>query len=198
MFSERPLDSEDLGKIVNERHYKRILDLIEEAVSRGAQLHVPGGELKGKEGERKIGPCFLTNCTIDMAIMREEIFGPVLPILTWKTRNDAIEIIEMNKNPLALYIFSEKRKNIDWFIQNTKAGTSAINEVIIQIANPEIGFGGIGTSGIGRSNGKASFDDYSNLRSFLDSTNMYNALQLTFPPFNKFSLALTRFINKWL
>jgi len=198
MFSEKPLESEDLGKIVNEKHYKRILDLIEEAVSKGAQLLVPGGELKGKEGERKIAPCFLTNCTMDMAIMREEIFGPVLPILTWKTRNDAVKIVEMNNNPLALYIFSKKRKNIDWFIQNTKAGTSAINEVIIQIANPEIGFGGIGSSGIGRSNGKASFDTYSNLKLELDSTNMYNALQLTFPPYSKFSLALTRFINKWL
>ena len=99
MFTETPLESKDLGKIVNERHYKRILDLIEDAVSRGGQLHVPGGELKGKEGDRKIAPCFLTNCTMEMAIMREEIFGPVLPIMTWKTREEAIEVVEANKNP---------------------------------------------------------------------------------------------------
>ena len=114
-----------------------------------------------------------------MAIMQEEIFGPVLPILTWKNESEVYDIIELNKNPLALYIFSNKRKNIKNYIANTKAGSTAINDVVIQIANPELGFGGIGNSGMGRANGKASFDAFSNLRSFVDSTGMINAL-LTF------------------
>ena len=77
---------------------------------------------------------------------------------------------------LALYIFSNKRKNIKNYIANTKAGSTAINDVVIQIANPELGFGGIGNSGMGRANGKASFDAFSNLRSFVNSTGMINAL----------------------
>ena len=198
MFGDNPIDSEDLGKIVNKRHYERILALIKDAVKDGAELHVPGGVLELGLDRRKISPCFLTNCTTDMAIMKEEIFGPVLPILTWNSSDEALRITEKNPNPLALYIFSSKRAEIDHFVQNTKAGSTGINEVIIQIANPAVGFGGIGSSGIGRSNGKACFDSFSNLRSFVESTSIPSALPLTFPPFTKFSVALSRFISKWL
>ena len=198
MFGNNPIDSDDLGMIVNKAHYNRILKLIKDAMKDGAKLHVPGGVLELGEERRKIAPCFLTNCTTDMAIMKEEIFGPVLPILTWGSTGEVFRTVDLNPNPLALYIFSSKRKNIDAFVDETKAGSTGINEVVIQVANPALGFGGIGTSGIGRSNGKHSFDSFSNLRSFVDSTNRPNALPLTFPPFNKFTVALTRFINKWL
>ena len=197
MFGKNPIDSEDLGCIVNEKHFKRIIALIKNSVKDGAKLHVPGGVLELGADKRKISPCFLTDCTTDMAIMKEEIFGPVLPILTWKNESEVYDIIEMNKNPLALYIFSNKRKNIKNYIANTKAGSTAINDVVIQIANPELGFGGIGNSGMGRANGKASFDAFSNLRSFVDSTGMINALPLTFPPFTGFKKSLVRFITKW-
>ena len=198
MYGPNPLDSQDLGKIVNKHHYNRILKLIKDAVKDGAKLHVPGGVLELGEERRMIAPCFLTGCTTDMAIMKEEIFGPVLPIITWRETNEVFEIVEKNPNPLAIYIFSSKRKKIEEFVEGTKAGSTAINEVVIQVANPGLGFGGIGTSGIGRSNGKASFDEFSNLRSFVDSTNRPNAVSLTFPPFNKFTVALSRFIKKWL
>ena len=198
MFGPSPIDSEDLGKIVNKHHYNRILKLIKDAVKDGAKLHIPGGVLELGEERRKIAPCFLTGCTTNMAIMKEEIFGPVLPIITWRETGEVFEIIDKNPNPLALYIFSSKRKKIKEFVEGTKAGSTAINEVVIQVANPALGFGGIGTSGIGRSNGKASFDEFSNLRSFVDSTNRPNVLPLTFPPFNKFTVALSRFIRKWL
>ena len=198
MFGNNPIDSDDLGMIVNKAHYNRILKLIKEAVKDGAKLHVPGGVLELGEERRKIAPCFLTNCTTDMAIMKEEIFGPVLPILTWGSTYEVFKTVDLNPNPLALYIFSSKRKNIDAFVDGTKAGSTGINEVVIQVANPALGFGGIGTSGLDRSNGKYSFDGFSNLRSFVDSTKRINALPLAFPPFNKFTVALTRFINKWL
>ena len=198
MYGPNPIDSGDLGKIVNTYHYNRIIKLIKDSVKNGAKLHVPGGVLELGEERRKIAPCFLTGCTTDMAIMKEEIFGPVLPIITWRETSEVFEIIEKNPNPLALYIFSSKRKKIEEFIEETKAGSTAINEVVIQVANPALGFGGIGTSGIGRSNGKSSFDEFSNLRSFVESTNWPNALPLTFPPFNKFTIALSRFIRKWL
>ena len=198
MFGQSPIYSEDLGKIVNKHHYNRILKLIKDAVKEGAKLHIPGGVLELGEQRRKISPCFLTNCTTEMAIMKEEIFGPVLPMITWKKPEDVFEIVRKNPNPLALYIFSSKRKKIEKFVEGTKAGSTAINEVVIQVANPGLGFGGIGASGIGRSNGKASFDEFSNLRSFVDSTNMPNALALIYPPFNNFTTAITRFIRKWL
>ena len=88
--------------------------------------------------------------------------------------------------------------NIKKYIAKTKAGSTAINDVVIQIVNPELGFGGIGNSGMGRSNGKAGFDEFSNLRSFVDSKGMINALPLTFPPLTGFKKSLVRFISKWL
>ncbi|MBM72452.1 MAG: aldehyde dehydrogenase family protein [Crocinitomicaceae bacterium] len=198
MFGKNPIYSDDLGKIVNIKHYDRILGLIKDAVKDGAQLHVPGGVLELGSERGKIAPCFLTNCSTDMGIMKEEVFGPVLPILTWNSQDELLDVINKNPNPLALYIFSSKRAEVDKFVENTRAGTTGINEVIIQVANPALGFGGVRASGIGRSNGKAFFDSLSNLRSFVESTSIPSALPLTFPPFTNFSLTLSRFISKWL
>jgi len=198
MFGEHPIESEDLGKIVNQHHFERILNLINDAVKKGAKLHVPGGVLELGVEKRRISPCILTNCTNDMSIMQEEIFGPVLPVMSWTKKEEVIEIIAKNPHPLALYIFSSKKTHTDWFIDNTKAGSTAVNEVVIQVANPELPFGGIQTSGIGRSSGKYSFDAFSNLRSFVVQTSRFNALPLTFPPFKGRGLTFSRLVRKWL
>lgn len=197
MYGSNPMESKDLGRIVNERHYKRILELIKGAVKDGAKLVVPGGilELPGKE--TKIAPCILYDCTPDMAIMKEEIFGPVLVVMSCDSREAMIEAIERNPNPLALYIFSKKRNAINWFIDNTKAGSTVVNDVVIQLSNPELSFGGVQSSGIGRSNGKAGFDSFSNLRSFVESSRYFSALPLTYPPFNRFSDKLVAILKRW-
>ena len=197
MFGDNPIDSPDLGKVVNRHHYERILKLIKDAVKMGAKLHVPGGVLELGVDMRKISPCVLTNCTNEMSIMQEEIFGPVLPVMSWSHKKEVIDIISKNPHPLALYIFSNNRKNTDWFIDHTKAGSTAVNEVIIQVANCELPFGGIQTSGIGRTSGKYSFDSFSNLRSFVVQTSRFSALPLTFPPFNGRGLKFSRLVRKW-
>ena len=118
--------------------------------------------------------------------------------MSWTKKEEVIEIIAKNPHPLALYIFSSKKTHTDWFIDNTKAGSTAVNEVVIQVANPELPFGGIQTSGIGRSSGKYSFDAFSNLRSFVVQTSRFNALPLTFPPFKGRGLTFSRLVRKWL
>ncbi len=198
MYGEKPIESKDLGKIVNATHYNRILGLIKDAVAKGATLHVPGGVLEKGEDRCKISPCILTGCTLEMAVMQEEIFGPVLPILTWETREEAVAIIHRNPYPLALYIFSSKSKYINWFIENTQSGSTAINEVVIQVANSDLPFGGMQSSGMGRSGGKEDFDSFSNLRSFAVQTLPFSFLPLTFPPFNALGLTFSRFARKWL
>ena len=198
MYGENPIDSPDLGKIVNATHYNRILGLIKDATEKGATLHVPGGVLEMGAERSKISPCILTGCTLDMAIMQEEIFGPVLPVLTWETREEAVAIILINPYPLALYIFSSKSKNIDWFIENTQSGSTAINEVVIQVANSDLPFGGIQSSGMGRSGGQEAFDSFSNLRSFVVQTLPFSFLPLTFPPFKVLGITFSRFARKWL
>ena len=128
----------------------------------------------------------------------EEIFGPVLPVMTWESRKEAVAIIVKNPYPLALYIFSSKSKNIDWFVDNTQAGSTAINEVVIQVANSDLPFGGIQSSGMGRSGGQANFDSFSNLRSFVVQTLPFSLLPLTFPPFKRLGLSVSRAVRKWL
>lgn len=198
MYGENPIDSPDLGKIINATHYNRILRLIKDATEKGATLHVPGGVLEMGAEKSKISPCILTGCTLDMAIMQEEIFGPVLPVLTWETREEAVAIILRNPYPLALYIFSSKSKNIDWFIDNTQSGSTAINEVVIQVANSELPFGGIQSSGMGRSGGQEAFDSFSNLRSFVVQTLPFSFLSLALPPFKVLGITFSRFARKWL
>ena len=198
MYGENPIDSPDLGKIINATHYNRILRLIKDATEKGATLHVPGGVLEMGAEKSKISPCILTGCTLDMAIMQEEIFGPVLPVLTWETREEAVAIILRNPYPLALYIFSSKSKNIDWFIDNTQSGSTAINEVVIQVANSELAFGGIQSSGMGRSGGQEAFDSFSNLRSFVVQTLPFSFLSLALPPFKVLGITFSRFARKWL
>lgn len=198
MYGESPMDSADLGHIVNEKHYKRILGLIKDAVKQGAVLRVPGGILELPDQVNKIAPCIIYNCTPEMSIMQEEIFGPVLVVMSYNSREQALEIIENNPHPLALYIFSKKRKNAKWFIDNTKAGSTVVNDVVIQMSNPELSFGGIQKSGIGRSNGKAGFDSFSNLRSFVEANKYFSALPLTYPPFSSFTEKLVRTIKRYL
>ena len=198
MYGENPIDSPDLGKIINATHYNRILRLIKDATEKGATLHVPGGVLEMGAEKSKISPCILTGCTLDMAIMQEEIFGPVLPVLTWETREEAVAIILRNPYPLALYIFSSKSKNIDWFIDNTQSGSTAINEVVIQVANSDLPFGGIQSSGMGRSGGQEAFDSFSNLRSFVVQTLPFSFLSLALPPFKVLGITFSRFARKWL
>ena len=198
LYGENPIDSPDLGKIINATHYNRILRLIKDATEKGATLHVPGGVLEMGAEKSKISPCILTGCTLDMAIMQEEIFGPVLPVLTWETREEAVAIILRNPYPLALYIFSSKSKNIDWFIDNTQSGSTAINEVVIQVANSDLPFGGIQSSGMGRSGGQEAFDSFSNLRSFVVQTLPFSFLSLALPPFKVLGITFSRFARKWL
>ena len=198
MYGGNPIDSPDLGKIINATHYNRILRLIKDATEKGATLHVPGGVLEMGAEKSKISPCILTGCTLDMAIMQEEIFGPVLPVLTWETREEAVAIILRNPYPLALYIFSSKSKNIDWFIDNTQSGSTAINEVVIQVANSDLPFGGIQSSGMGRSGGQEAFDSFSNLRSFVVQTLPFSFLSLALPPFKVLGITFSRFARKWL
>ena len=198
MYGESPMDSLDLGHIVNEKHYKRILGLINDAVKQGAELRVPGGILELPDKINKIAPCILYNCTPEMSVMQEEIFGPVLVVMGYDSHEHALDIIANNPHPLALYIFSKKRKNVKWFIDNTKAGSTVVNDVVIQMSNPELSFGGIQKSGIGRSNGKAGFDSFSNLRSFVESNNYISTVPLTYPPFSSFTEKLVNTIKRYL
>lgn len=155
-----PLDNENYGKIINRKHFERILKLID------SDKVVIGGE---SQAERcRITPTVMDNVTWDDAVMQEEIFGPVLPVLTYNNLDEAIKEISKRQKPLALYMFSENKKNILEVTSRCRYGGGCINDTIIHLATSEMGFGGVGESGMGSYHGKDGFKAFSHYKSILN------------------------------
>jgi aldehyde dehydrogenase (NAD+) len=162
-------DSAAYPRMVNANHYRRVKNLLEEAVTHGAEI-VAGG--KTDDSENYIAPTLIENVTDDHAIMKEEIFGPVLPVMTYESVDDAIEYVNNHDRPLSLYVFAKDKAAVERVINNTTAGGSVINHSILHYFSPFLPFGGVGNSGIGRGNGHFGFLDFSNQRPVLS----YNVL----------------------
>lgn len=188
--------SSDYGRIVNEVQFDRLVETLEDAKSKGAKVLCGG---KHDRSRLFMEPTILVNVSSDMRILREEIFGPLLPILTWSDPTEVPGIIaSIRDQPLALYIFSKSKKRAKMWLSTTRSGTVGIGEAVVQIANPRLPFGGVQASGSGRSNGKASFDEFSNRRSVLRKTLPWTAVPLSFPPFVPFKQGLARWISRKL
>ena len=171
--------SKDYGRIINLPNFKRIKDLVDNAVSNGATIQM-GGNFK--ENQKFISPTLINNVNMEMEIMKEEIFGPILPIISYKSKDEAIQTIQKLPTPLAFYVMSNKRSNINYFLNNTASGGSCINELMLTSVNPHLPFGGLNNSGIGKSNGKHSFEDFSNPRGIVKRN--WGTLKPIYPPFN--------------
>lgn len=189
------LHSDQRSQIVNDAHFQRVVGLIEDAVAQGAEV-IHGGTWDA--ASRRIAPTLLTGVTLDMKVMQEEIFGPVLPVMTWRDPSEVQTLVQANPHPLAMYFFSKNETAISAWMRAIPAGTTGVNEVVLHVANPNLPFGGIQTSGIGRTGGLAGFEAFSNMRSVLRQTSRFNVLPWTFPPFNGFSLTLARLVQRWL
>ncbi len=159
-FTERPLENRDYGKIVNEKHFNRIKGLIDKSKV------VLGGECD--DISLRIEPTIMDNVTFDDAVMQEEIFGPVMPILTFDTIENAVSVVNEHMHPLALYIFTKSRKEAKYVTSRCNYGGGCINDTIIHLATSEMGFGGFGESGMGSYHGKAGFDTFSHYKSIVD------------------------------
>ena len=159
-FGENPLENPDYGKIVNEKHFDRVCSLID------AQKVAWGGKSDG--ARLKIEPTVLDNVTWEDAVMQEEIFGPIMPVLTFEKTEDIFSLLADKQKPLALYMFSENRENIRAVTERCSFGGGCINDTIIHLATSEMGFGGVGESGMGAYHGKAGFDAFSHTKSIVD------------------------------
>ena len=129
---------------------------------------------------------------MDSKLLTEEIFGPILPIISFKNVDEALEHINKNQKPLALYIFSKKNKNIDYIMQNTSAGGTCINDTMIHQAHPNLPFGGVNNSGLGKSHGVWGFREFSNERAVVRQYLKKGLVGLMYPPYNNF---VRRMIN---
>ena len=159
-FGEDPLKNPDYGKIINRKHYDRIMGLID------ADKVVCGGCGDGQS--LRITPTIMKNVTFSDTVMGEEIFGPVLPILTYDTLEEAIDIVEEHPHPLALYLFSEDKGAQKKVLELCHFGGGCINDTIIHLATSAMPFGGVGESGMGGYHGKTGFETFSHFRSIVD------------------------------
>ena len=195
-FTGDTLNSKEYGRIVNQEQFQRLKDTLDDALSKGAQI-LHGG--KHDAAALFMEPTILGDVTLDMRVMQEEVFGPLLPILTW---NDPLAvsktISEVKDQPLSMYIFSRDKGRRRQWMKHTRSGTVGIGETVVQIANPDLPFGGVQASGLGRSNGKAAFDAFSNKRSVLRKSLPFTAVPLSYPPFGPAKTALARWISRYL
>lgn len=159
-FGKEPLKNPNYGKIINEKHFERILGLIN-----GEKL-VYGGQSEPES--LRIAPTVLNNITWDDAVMGEEIFGPLLPILTFDTLDEALDTVESHPHPLALYFFSEDKAAQKKVLDTCHFGGGCINDTIIHLATSDMPFGGVGESGMGSYHGRVGFETFSHYRSIVD------------------------------
>ena len=175
-FGERPLENPDYGHIISDKHFERLSGLIE------PEKVLSGGETDSVR--RKIEPT-LVSASFDDLVMQEEIFGPILPILTYDDFGDVISILSEREKPLALYIFSENSAHINEVTERLSFGGGCVNDVVIHLATSEMGFGGVGESGMGCYHGQAGFDAFSHTKSIVDKKTWMD-LPMRYQPYRGF------------
>ena len=183
MFGEEPLKNESYGKIINEKHFNRICRLIDK------DKIIFGGE--SDEKSQKIAPTILDNVTLDDACMKEEIFAPILPVITYEKVDEAINIISKFEKPLALYLFSTDKVTINKFLNTVPYGGGCVNDTIIHLATTKMGFGGVGYSGYGSYHGKRSFLLFSHEKSIVKKSPSID-LPIRYQPYSKLKDKLIR------
>lgn len=185
--------SPDLCRIISDRHTQRLHKLLEDALDKGATV-LAGGQVD--LADRFIAPTLLGNVTDDMRIMQEEIFGPILPLMTWTQPEDILRAIQSRPKPLAMYIGSRRKDFVNWLLRNTSAGGTIINDYLLGFSNPNLPFGGVNNSGIGKSLGLHGFREFSNERGVVRRS--LGDLQVIFPPFTKARMRIIDFLTFYL
>lgn len=192
-YSQNPETSNSYGRIVNGRHLMRLKRLIDDAINKGAKL-VYGGKII--ESENYVQPTIITNCNSEMLLLQEEIFGPILPIVNYETTEDVLLQVNTNHKPLALYLFSNMKSFVKTISNNTRAGTTVINNNLIQFNNHHLPFGGSNNSGIGKSHGYYGFKAFSNERSFMKQ-HFKGISEYVTPPYNGLKEKIAALTVKW-
>lgn len=159
-YGEKPLENKDYGKIINEKHFARLCGLIDQSKV------VVGGQVNADTCQ--IAPTVMDNVIWADAVMGEEIFGPIMPVLTFDSFDSLMDELKDKDKPLALYLFSGDKKHINRVTTELSYGGGCINDVVIHLATSEMGFGGVGASGMGSYHGKAGFDAFSHYKSIVD------------------------------
>ncbi|MDD6249610.1 MAG: aldehyde dehydrogenase [Bacillales bacterium] len=186
-YGDNPLQNDAFGKMISKRHFDKVVSLMEN------QNIIYGG--KFDETSLKIEPTIIDNPKLDSLIMQEEIFGPLLPVITFKNIDEVIKYVNNGDSPLALYYFSKNKKDINKVISSVAFGGGCINDTIIHLATSHMPFGGVGASGIGAYHGKVGFDTFVHYKSIVDKKTILD-LPMRYQPYKKVNDKLIRMFLK--
>ena len=186
MYGEEPTQNPEYGKIINEKHMERLKGLLQ----RGTP--VIGGTFSDRD--RKIAPTLLTGVSWDSPVMQEEIFGPILPVLPYRSFSQALAEVRRRPKPLALYLFTNDGDHKRRVLREVSFGGGCVNDVVVHLTNPRMPFGGVGESGMGAYHGKAGFLTFSHVKSVLEKSTRID-LPVRYPPY-KGKLPLVRLLMR--
>jgi coniferyl-aldehyde dehydrogenase len=189
------LDDPDYCSIINPRQYGRLLGYAEEARAQGVEV-VPLFDGRAQDDERhRLAPAALVAPKTDLAVMREEIFGPLLPVLPYDDVKDAIEYVNAQPSPLAMYWFDEDARRTDWALKESHAGGMCVNETLMHVAQEELPFGGVGPSGMGHYHGEWGFETFSKLTPVFRQSRL-NGMSLFMPPYKPHVRTMLRLMKR--
>ncbi|MDH0030651.1 MULTISPECIES: coniferyl aldehyde dehydrogenase [unclassified Acinetobacter] len=196
MYGNNISNNTNYTSIVNDRHLKRLQEILEDAKQNGAQI-IACGEYNPEQDARRMPVHIVLNCTPQMRIMKEELFGPILPIVAYDTLDDAINFIKAGERPLALYCFTHDANERDYILKNTHSGGVTINDWGWHVVNHDAPFGGIGNSGMGTYHGEEGFRELSHAKTVFIRHRFFPT-QLFYPPYGTWvqKLALRFFLKQ--
>lgn len=172
------INNKEFGRIINEKHMNRLNNILENDKDK----IVVGGDVDFKQ--RYISPTIIRDVTLEDSVMKDEIFGPILPVIKYKDLEDIKYYISKHKNPLALYVFSENENFSEDIIRRFTFGGGCVNDTISHVASAHLPFGGVGTSGMGNYHGRASFDTFTHTKSIVKKSTKID-IKLVFPPYKE-------------
>ena len=186
-------NNSDFGELVNKQHLDRLKNILKTTLDHSGEFLIDSNSVSKIKKEFPI--TILKDLSIENPILKNEIFGPILPVLVYDDFNSVLDFIKKGEKPLALYLFSKSKNNINNFLNLTSSGGVAINECMLQYANPYLPFGGVNNSGIGKSGGKQGFLSFSNEKSVLFQRSGFSMAKLIYPPYNNIKQKLAKILG---
>jgi acyl-CoA reductase-like NAD-dependent aldehyde dehydrogenase len=182
----------DYSAIIDDRHFQRLSGYLDDAAEQGARLE-PLSSAPADAATRRLPPVALRGVTDSMRVMQDEIFGPLLPIIPYRSFADALAYVNARPRPLALYVFDMDHGRVDAVLNGTIAGGVTVNDTILHIAHEDLPFGGVGPSGMGHYHGHDGFKAFSKQKGVFRQSSL-NAMSLFNPPYGRLIERLTRFL----
>jgi aldehyde dehydrogenase (NAD+) len=187
--------SDSLARVVNQHHFARLAGLLEDAQTRGATV-AAGGSVDA--AQNYIEPTILTDVPAGARVLEEEIFGPLLPVLTFKSLRETADYINARLKPLAQYVFTASAQNRRYLLENVSAGGAGVNETVLHFAHPELPTGGVGNSGLGKAHGHSGFLAFSNEKGVMRQRVGFTGIKAMYPPYTGKVRRLIDWLVKYL